>query len=46
MTKSYYNMITIQTHVTNPLYFLIINLYKYTIFIKIKNKKNNAHNQY
>ena len=27
MTTSYYNMMTIHTHVTNPLYFLIINFY-------------------
>ena len=29
ITKSYYNMITIHTNVTNHFYFLIIKLYKF-----------------
>ena len=33
MTKSYYNMITIHTHVINPLYFLIIKLYKFILYL-------------
>ena len=33
MTKSYYNIITISTHVTNPLYFLIIKLYKVILYL-------------
>ena len=33
ITKSYYNMKTIHTHVANHLYFLIIKLYIYIIFI-------------
>ena len=28
-----YNMITIHTHVTNPLYFLIIKLYKVILYL-------------
>ena len=33
ITKSYYNMITIHTHVINPLYFLIIKLYKIILYL-------------
>ena len=32
ITKSYYNMITIHTHVTNHFYFLIVKLYKFIIY--------------
>ena len=34
-TKWYYNMIIIHTHVTNPLYFLIIKLYKIILYYYI-----------
>ena len=29
-------MITIHTHVTNPLYFLIIKLYKFILYLGLK----------
>ena len=35
ITKCYYNMIIIHTYVTNPLYFLIIKLYKVILYIFI-----------
>ena len=38
MTKSYYNMITIYTHVTNPLYFSIIKLYKVILYLYCTHK--------
>ena len=31
--KCYYNMIIIHTHITNPLYFLIIKLYKVILYL-------------
>ena len=33
ITKCYYNMTTIYTHVTNSLYFLIIKLYKVILYL-------------
>ena len=37
ITKSYYNMITVHTHVIkkkkNPLYFLIVKLYKVKLYL-------------
>ena len=33
ITKSYYIIITIHIHVTNPLYFLIIKLYKVILYL-------------
>ena len=38
MTTSYYNMMTIHTHVTNPLYFLIIKLYKVILYLYCTHK--------
>ena len=38
MTTSYYNMMTIHTHVTNPLYFLIIKLYKVILYFYCTHK--------
>ena len=49
-------MITIDTHVTNHLYFLIIKLYKFILYTQTSTHiiihtnniitKSNAHNQY
>ena len=36
--KSYYNMITIHTHVINSLYFLIIKLYKVILYLYYTHK--------
>ena len=36
--KSYYNKITIHTHVINPLYFLIIKLYKIILYLYYTHK--------
>ena len=38
ITKSYYNMITIHTHVINPLYFLIIKPYKIILYLYCTHK--------
>ena len=56
ITKCYHNIITIHIDVTNPLYFLIIELYKVILYVyyththiyidNIITKINNVHNQY
>ena len=38
ITKGYYNIITIHTHVANPLYFLIIKLYKVILYLYCTHK--------
>ena len=38
ITKGYYNMITIHTHIINPLYFLIIKLYKGILYLYYTHK--------
>ena len=38
ITKSYYNMIIIHTHVTNYIYFLIIKLYKFILYLYYTHK--------
>ena len=42
ITKSYYNMITIYTHVINSLYFLIIKLYKVILYLYCTHKYPNT----
>ena len=43
MTKIYYNMITIHNHVTNPLYYLIIKLYKVILYLYFTHKHPHTH---